>query len=186
MQPQKPVHAANERPQHLTATIRLPGMWLKLVPLLHESNLRTAWTNGMVVLSHESSKVNLTLSSLALSQKSCNIRGQLTHVKIKTTGSVGRLNLSVIDGVITGRKHDVSWQHYRLHGPMHIFSTSPQITQQLKNAQLKLTNCCSFALATSSTEVCTKWLTSHPPPVSLPVFKILLCIRLAQRRRGAL
>ena len=42
--------------------------------------------NEMVGLSQESSKVNPTVLSLALSQKSCSIRGQSTHVKIKKQG----------------------------------------------------------------------------------------------------
>lgn len=51
----------------------------------------------MVGLSQESNKVNPIVPSLVLSRKSCNIRGQSTHVKNKKAGSIGRLNSSAID-----------------------------------------------------------------------------------------
>ena len=68
----------------------------------------------------------------------------------------------------------------------HVFAMSPQITQQLEKARLKLTNCYSSALATSSTEICTKRLTNRPLLDFLPVLTILQRIRLTQRRRGVL
>lgn len=153
MQPQKPVHAANERPQHLTTTIQLPGMWLKLVPLLHKSNLKTAGTNGMVGLSHESSKVNPTLPSLALSQKSCSTRGQSTHVKIKTTKSVGRLNLSAIDGSDYRGKTYSSWTTLpSACGHIHLATSLPhhKSRNNYKNARLTLTTLCSTVVTTGA------------------------------------
>jgi len=66
------------------------------------------------------------LPSLELSRKSCSTRGQLTHVKIKATRSVGRLNLSSIEGShYRGKTHSSGTTLPVACGHVHLATSLP-------------------------------------------------------------